>query len=70
MNKKCKCKPEDRRLTIINLNGNNVYSCRVCGRLHGSRYTVRRHRVDGYKVALVTLAALWILVIVAGAIWR
>jgi len=70
MTKKCKCKPDDRRLTIININGNNVYSCRVCGRLHGSRHTVRRNRVDRYKVALAVLASLWILVILVGMAWR
>jgi len=41
--KKCKCKTEDRRALFLELNGQNVYTCRVCGRFHGTRHLPKRH---------------------------
>lgn len=70
----CKCRPEDRRLTFINLNGQNTYVCKVCGRWHANRepvspifLTAKRLPVLD-KVLIGTAALAWLLLIIVGKV--
>jgi hypothetical protein len=68
LKKKCKCKPQDRRLTFITLNGNNTYVCKSCGRMHGSREPIRRIRnPTRMQIGVGALAAAaWLVLIIIG----
>lgn len=77
MKRTCKCRPEDRRLTFINLNGQNTYVCKVCGRWHASRepvspiFLTAKRLSARDKVLIGTAAIAWLtLIIVGSVIWR
>lgn len=67
--KHCKCRPEDRRLTFINLNGQNTYVCRVCGRLYANREQRPPERRTKLRVIALAVAG-WAALIIWGIVGR